>query len=42
MIKIRKEDNWYGYYNIIIETDEGMFEILYSGNDDEMNKIEIW
>ena len=34
MIIIRKEENWYGYDNIIIDTDEGMFEIFYSGNDD--------
>ena len=34
MIIIRKEENWYGYDNIIIETSDGMFEILYSGNDD--------
>ena len=34
MIILRKEENWYGYDNVIVETDEGMFEILYSGNDD--------
>lgn len=34
MIRLRKEENWYGYENIIIETNEGIFEILYSGNDD--------
>ena len=34
MIIIRKEENWYGYDNIIIDTDEGMFEMFYSGNDD--------
>ena len=34
MIKIRKEENWYGYYNIIIDTDNGAFEIFFSKNGD--------
>lgn len=34
MIRLRKEENWYGYYNVIVESEDGMFEIFYSNNGD--------
>ena len=34
MLKVKKEENWYGYDNIIIETEEGMFTIFFSNSGD--------